>query len=407
MRAASIDRTIDPAIDQTIDPAIAPTLDPARVREILVRGPNWLGDLVMSTPGLRALRGHFPGARITLQLRPEHAPLLRGSPMLDRVLPLQRQRADARTLLAETLELRRDSRERGARYDLGVCIPDSFSSALRMRLAGVRHIVGYAGGGRGALLHQRVAAPARPTDGGRAMLARESHVLGLMEALGCPARGSELELHVRPEDDAALERVLSSRVIGAGDEAWVALAPGASFGPSKQWPAEYFAEVGDRLACEGARVLLLGSAGEAALTAAVQGAMKEDAVDLAGALDLAALKALIRRLALLVCNDAGARHIAVAFGVPCLVFFGPTSLAKTNLNLEGVQVLQRHDDCRPCYLRECPIDHRCLRGIEPGPVAERALKLLARAPTRDGLAGEVEVKGEVAHEVADMGRGAS
>jgi len=365
--------------------------DPDAVREILVRAPNWVGDVVMSTPGLRALRSHFHRAHITLQLRAEHAPLMRGSPSIDRILPLHGKRADAATLLHETLELRREARERGAAYDVGVCLPDSFSSALRMRLAGVRHIVGYGSGGRGALLHHCLAPPSaaapfsaageqgdRGADG-RAVVARERRVLGLVEALGCPSLGTDLELHVRPEDEHALHVVLSKHGLAASDGPWVGLAPGAAFGPSKHWPADHFAQVGDALARQGARVLLIGAAGEAHLTAAVRAAMREPALDLAGALDLGGVKALVRGLSLLVCNDAGARHVAVALGVPSLVFFGPTSVAKTNLNLGSVEIFETRDDCRPCYLRECPIDHRCMRGIEAGPVVERARAILAGA----------------------------
>jgi heptosyltransferase-2 len=99
--------------------------------------------------------------------------------------------------------------------------------------------------------------------------------------------------------------------------------------------------------------------------------MTERSIDLAGALTLGEVKALIRRAALMICNDAGARHIAAAFGVPSIVFFGPTSLAKTSLNLEGIEVLQTEDSCRPCYARSCPIDHRCMTGIE----ADRVIRL--------------------------------
>jgi heptosyltransferase-2 len=127
-------------------------------------------------------------------------------------------------------------------------------------------------------------------------------------------------------------------------------------------------------------VLLIGSAAESALTGAVREAMRERAWDLAGALDVGTLKALVRQLSLLVCNDAGARHIAVAFGVPCLVFFGPTSLAKTNVNLENVHILEIDVACRPCYLRECPIDHPCMREIRPDSVISLACEVLGAAP---------------------------
>jgi heptosyltransferase-2 len=209
------------------------------------------------------------------------------------------------------------------------------------------------------------------------MVARERFVLDLVASLGCPERGTRLELFTTQEEEARTEQLLQSAGIRAG-EPLVALAPGASFGPSKLWPAGSFARVADALAREGARVVIVGSPDEAALARSVVERMREGAADLAGALDLGGLKALLRRAALLVCNDAGARHVAVAFGVPCVVLMGPTSLEKTNLNLEGVRVFESDVECRPCYERSCPIDHRCMTRLEPEPVARFACELLRR-----------------------------
>src|SRR5258705_2263828 len=110
--------------------------------EILVRGPNWTGDLVMATPGFRALRAGFPAAHITLLVTAQLAPLLAGAPWFDALVPLDSRNRGA--LVRDGLALRRR-----ARFDLGLCLPDSIESALLMRVAGVRRIVGYARGLRG------------------------------------------------------------------------------------------------------------------------------------------------------------------------------------------------------------------------------------------------------------------
>jgi heptosyltransferase-2 len=104
--------------------------------------------------------------------------------------------------------------------------------------------------------------------------------------------------------------------------------------------------------------------------------MREAAEVMSEGFDLGALKAVLRRCRVLVCNDAGARHVAVAFGVPCVVLMGPTSREKTALNLEQVDVLEAEVDCRPCYLRDCPIDHRCMTRIDPDRVIEITLARL-------------------------------
>jgi len=335
---------------------------------ILVRAPNWAGDVVMATPGFRALRAAHPDAEIAVQLREAHAPLVAGAPWFDRVLPLRDDHRSVSALLREALALRAE------RFDLGLCLPDSFSSALRMRLGGVRRIVGRRTQGRGFLLDVAVEAP-------RGLVARERQVLDVVAAAGCPERGVQLELFTTADERDRAERALAACGIEAG-AALAAIAPGASYGSSKLWPAASFAQVGDALAGDGLAVAILGAPGEAALAARVAAAMRAPAAVLAGDLDLGATKAVLQRARVLVCNDAGARHMAVAFGVPAIVLFGPTSLEKTNLNLELVTPLAADVACRPCYQRSCPIDHRCMTRLRP----ESAIAA-ARAALAGGRAG--------------------
>jgi heptosyltransferase-2 len=225
------------------------------------------------------------------------------------------------------------------------------------------------------------------------MIARERHVLGLVEAVGCAPQGTALELHVTEAEDAEALLKLEERGVREG-EAIALLAPGASYGPSKIWPPSCFAGVGNALAAAGASVVLVGTPAERELSAQVRSAMKEPAVDLTGELGLGALKAVVRRSRVLVCNDAGTRHIAVAFGVPCVVVMGPTSLEKTNLNLERVKVLSADVDCRPCYLRECPIDHRCMTRVSSERVARAALPALAPDAEKQWRGEVVTVPGD-------------
>ncbi len=335
-----------------------------------MRGPNWTGDVIMATPGFRALRAGFPGARLVLQLRPGLEPLLAGSPWFDEVIPVASYHRGLSALVREGLELRRRS------FDLGVCLPDSFSAALLLRLAGVRPLVGYRRGLRSGLLHRALT----PTgDGGaRLMIPREEHVLGLVRAAGCQPRGTHLELFVTPAEEA--EAGVAFAAQGVDPSAPLALlAPGASYGPAKLWPAERFARVGDGLARAGAVLAVIGAPGERELGERVIAAMRHPAANLAGRLSLGALKAVVRRARVLVGNDAGARHVAVAFGVPAVILMGPTALEKTGLNLERVAVLSADVPCRPCYLRECPIDHRCMTRIEPERVLAASLPALESA----------------------------
>ena len=129
----------------------------------------------------------------------------------------------------------------------------------------------------------------------------------------------------------------------------------------------------------GARVVLVGSQAEGELAKRVADGMRQEPINMVGVLGLGEAKALIRRTSLLVCNDAGARHIAVAFGVPCIIFMGPTSLEKTNVNLEGLRVFETLVPCRPCYKRNCPIDHPCMLKIDPEDVIRVACQTLGLA----------------------------
>lgn len=335
---------------------------------VLVRGPNWAGDVVMATPGFRALHAAFSAARRVLLLRPGLIPLLDGSAWFDEIRPVRASGRDPAALWREARALRQEG------FALGISLPDSFSSALFLRLAGVRHVIGYARNGRSWLLHQAIPLPRAA--GRRVLIPRERHVLGLVEAAGAPARGTALELFVTAAEEA--EALVALRAGGIDPARPIAaLAPGASYGPAKLWPVSHFAAVGDALAAAGAQVVLVGAPSEHELASRVRERMHAPAADLTAGGSLGRLKALLRRARVLVCNDAGARHVAVAFGTPCVALFGPTALEKTNLNLERVTALWHDVPCRPCYHRVCPIDHRCLLRLEPGRAIAAALPALA------------------------------
>ena len=347
-------------------------------QRILIRCPNWLGDVVMATPGLRAFRQANPAAWIVTQLPAALAPLLTGNGVCDEVWSIVPRSAGVRALKEEA------SRVSQGNFELGIVIPESISSALRMRWGRVRRIVGFARDPiRRAMLHEVVPAPA--SWGRRRLVSRERFVATLTGALGAPTKDLTLHLQVTKEEEEGLEAVLLTQgwtreqITGEGP---VVFAPGASFGESKCWPPQYYAELADRFARRGAQVVLLGAPGEGPLLDAVKRAMKSTPILLDGTVDLGGLKALIRSARLLVANDAGTRHVAAAFGVPSVIFLGPTSLEKTAENLDRVEIVEREFACRPCYRRQCPIDHRCLRSISVDDADAAAARSMERAVER-------------------------
>ncbi|MCP4905108.1 MAG: lipopolysaccharide heptosyltransferase II [bacterium] len=348
---------------------------------ILVRCPNWLGDAVMATPGLHALRAHYPEAKIVGQLPDVLMPLLEGAGLFDELWPLDSRGggfAGWRSDIARIAE---------ARFDLGVVIPESISSALLMRLGRVGRVTGFARDPlRRALLHRVIVAP--EAWGRRRMVSRERFVMTLMEALGIEEEACRLTLSVSPDEELRLAGALEKAGTRLSDlvrNPPVVIAPGASFGAAKCWPADSYAALADRLGGRGLPIVLLAAPGEHERVAAVSRAMRSEAIMLDGVLDLGALKALLRLARALVANDAGARHVAAAFGVPSVIFFGPTSVAKTADHLSLIEVLETDSDCRPCYRRHCPIDHRCLRSIDVDAAEAASVRALARAASSRDL----------------------
>ena len=330
----------------------------------------------MATPGLRALRTAYPEAWIVGQLPVGLAPLLEGSGYFDEIWPVVPRRSGFSRLQVEAKRLAE------ARFDLGIVIPESISSALSMRWGRVGRVTGFARDPlRRWLLHEVAVAP--QAWGRRRLVSRERFVLELMAAIGVESDDLTLGLVVTDGEEARLAAALGEQgreIAELVRDPPVLLAPGASFGTSKCWPAESYGELADRFAARGRSVILVGGPGEHRRLEAVRASMKSRPLVLDGVLDLGSLKALIRRAGLLVANDAGARHIAAAFDIPSVIFFGPTSVSKTADNLAAIEVLETEHDCRPCYLRNCPIDHRCLRTIT---VAD-ADDAVSRAMGREG-----------------------
>jgi len=337
-------------------------------RRILVRLPNWMGDVVMATPALRALRAEFAEAQITAHVRAELAPLLEGSTHIDEILPLQSSQRGLRASWREGRKLA----VRG--FDLGICFTDSWSSVLLMRAAGVPRIVGYRRSFREILLHQSVAP--LPEWGRHREVARERYLLHLVEALGCQSRGTELELPLRSESEAEIASLLGA----AAESGYVVLAPGAGNGSAKRWPVEQFALTAERLEKPGQTVVICGAPGEVHLAQRIGELASSETLDLTGLTSLGGFKALLAGADLLICNDAGARHVAAALGTPSVVLFGPTPMAKTDCNLERVRPLAAAVACRPCRLRECPTDHRCMRRIDVEEVVQQAGGLVREFP---------------------------
>jgi heptosyltransferase-2 len=323
--------------------------------KILVRATNWVGDAVMSIPALEALRSRWPEAEITVIGRDSIVPLYRGQAFANRLVGLGAAGRGAPAAVERVAAgLRRE------RYDLGLVLPNSFASAWLLWRAGARERVGYSRDARRLLLTRPIPTP-QP---GRIPPHESYYYLELLRRAGWVPELPRVEnarLCVAPEDAAAAEEKL--RALGAGGLR-VALGAGASYGAAKCWFAERYAEVADRLTTEfGARILLLGTPAEREIGLRIAEAMRHPPVDLIGKTSTAELPAVLDACHLFLGNDSGAMHVAAAVGLPVVAVFGPTDPDGTAPLTGKCTLVRRRVSCSPCFLRYCPVDHRCMTRI--------------------------------------------
>jgi len=325
--------------------------DPQR---LVVRAPNWVGDVVLSLPALRDLRRAFPAARIEVLARPWVAELYGAVGGVDGVL-------ESRGVFADASALR-------GRFDAGVLLPNSFASALALWRAGTPERWGYATDGRGPLLTRGCRVPSRA--------GRRSQVYyyrAMLEGLGLEVSGApDASLACPPAWAAQADELL-----GSGGP-WIGVNPGAFYGTAKRWPPERFAAAAALVARRtGAAVAIVGAAAERPLGEAIAAQLGGRARVLCGETTLGGLVGVLSRLRLLLTNDSGPMHVAAALGTPLVAVFGSTDWTETAPFSERARVVRAEADCAPCLLRECPIDHRCMTRVGVDEVAAAALSLLA------------------------------
>lgn len=332
------------------------------MKTILALVPNWIGDVAMCTPALRALHRRHPDASLIVAGRPAACALLDDIPWIADTVSIGGRDGLFGLFQAGSLVRRR-------RPDIAIAFPHSFRSAATAWLSGAETRIGYARGGRSAFLTERV--PPHQENGKIAPVYMATEYLDLVLPLGCEDDGAGLELAADP----LLVETFRDHL--AGDGPLVGFAPGAAFGPSKLWPAERYAAVADALyERRGARCLLLTGPGEETTRDAVLAHAKHPLLRPPQPPTIPALKAAISLLDLLIGNDSGSRHVAVAFKVPTICIMGPTAPVYSEGPYERGEVLRVDVDCGPCQKPVCNTDHRCMTGIGVDRVTSAAVEWL-------------------------------
>ncbi len=323
---------------------------PPPADRLLVVAPNWLGDAVMALPAIADVVRAWPRTALTVAARSVVAPLFGMVPGVAAVVPTE--------LTAQ------------APYDAALLLTNSFHSAMSVWRAGIPERWGYRRECRGPLLTRAVAPPIG--------VHQAQYFQQLVDALGFASGPLEPTLHVGPEVVARAQQMLT-------EQGWdrtaplVAFAPGAAYGSAKRWPVASFADAVRSFQADDVVAVLVGSpadreAGEELRQLLGSGG---ETIDLIGQTDLPLLAGVLAECRALVSNDSGAAHLGAALGVSVTVVFGPTDERATHpIGRRAPVVLTHKVWCRPCMLRECPLDHRCMKGIEVGAVVSATRRAL-------------------------------
>lgn len=322
---------------------------------ILVVGPSWVGDTILSQPLLRLLKQQHPGAQIDYLAPSWTLPLLARMPEVrlgitnpfgHGALQLAARRRLARTL-------------RSAAYDQALVLPNSFKSALIPWFADIPRRTGFRGEARWGLIN----------DLHRLDPARLPQMVQRFAALALPPESPLPEPLPRPALQSSPEQQqrLLARLGLTLEKPVVAFCPGAEFGPAKRWPETHFAALANLLAARGCAVWLIGSPRDHAVAAAI--AQASTAVNLCGRTDIAEAADLLAATRLVVTNDSGLMHAAAAVGRPVIALYGSSSPHFTPPLSSDARIVTLGLECSPCFKRECPLGHlKCLKDLEPARV---------------------------------------
>jgi|YelNatPaOPRAMG01_1025707.scaffolds.fasta_scaffold01353_4 heptosyltransferase-2 len=357
-----------------------------RHRRYLVRAPNWIGDTVMATPAVHRLRELDPFAHLAVLCPAQLADLWRHNPHVNEVIAFDRRPPLARL--------------RAGRFDVAVLLPNSFRAAWEAWRAGIPQRVGQAGHWRRALLTDVVPEPAGERPGHRTITVagqtfttktyaarrhESQRFLDIVGHLGARRDPLPPRIWLAPGETPALTKFFHE-----GRRPFFALNAGAEFGPAKRWPADRFAEAAQRIAAAvPCRWLLVGGPGDVPLARQIETALRahltdpRDVVNVAGQTTLAELCVLLKFCRLVLTNDTGPMHLAEAVGTPVVAVFGSTSPAMSGPTGTHSRVVRVPVECSPCFLRECPIDFRCMHQVTVAMVVAAALEVWQEiGPTR-------------------------
>jgi lipopolysaccharide heptosyltransferase II len=342
---------------------------------ILIRAGNWLGDAAMSVPAVRAIKAGRPDTHVTIAAPAKIASMWKLVTEVDEIVSLPHK-----SFFATVRLIRRQSR-----FDVAILFPNSLRTALEIWLSGIPRRVGYSGHFRGWLLNQIV--PERQIPG--PIEHQADRYLRITLELGASVADKErLFSTARANDNHPV------LIFGATEPPLrIGLSPGAEYGPAKRWLPERFAEVATAVAAQASvRWILFGTSKDVTIGGQIANALGDSCINRIGQTTLDQLIDELRECRLLLTNDTGTMHLASLLGVPVVAIFGSTEPRLTGPLGKGNTILRHQVECSPCFLRECPIDFRCMKAVSVQEVIDAVLSILQRSTSLSATPAKVDAQ---------------
>jgi heptosyltransferase-2 len=338
--------------------------------KILIREANWVGDAIMTTPALRAIRQGVPNAHISLLVKPWVAPVFENCPYADRIITYdaQQRHKGLKGLIRLAADLR------ACKFDTAILFQNAFEAAFLSWLARIPKRIGFTTDGRSLLL-------THGNDQWRVL--KKGHLidyyLGLVSGMGLGQDGRHPELFISMNEQTQAHAYLVECGL-ATDQLIIGLNPGAAYGTAKRWPKERYASLGKQLIDQlQAQILIFGAADESELGTELAQTIGKGSYNLCGKTSLRQAMALIDLCRLFVTNDSGLMHVAAAMNRPLIAIIGPTDpIATGPINRDSLMVhLKEACPKSPCLLPHCPIDHRCMTSISVDQIVRASLEIIS------------------------------
>jgi len=332
-----------------------------KIKKLLVFGPNWIGDTIMSTPMLSSLRKAFPSVHIVMVVKPYAYDLWKWNPFVDEIWTFKAPRIyNIFAYLKLFWKIKKNQ------FDLTIILPHCLRYALITFLVGIPHRVGYNVAHRGVFLTHTLEYN---------LSLRKKHMvdnyLDILKAISIEPRSKDLILDIDLNSQAKAEKILEDNHIHSEDLV-IGIAPGAIYGEAKRWPKERYAELADNIIGKyNAKVLIFTGVMERKLGEEIKKSMRYVPIMFNGNITLLETAALIKRCNLFITNDSGLMHIAASVKTKIIAIFGSTSPDWTGPYGDGHMVIRKKIDCSPCFERKCHLKtYICLKSVNVKDVLE-------------------------------------